>query len=113
LDFDGVNYALLDRQGTALRILTSVPDGFWSSVGDGRVPRSFAAEFSSETIFRNLNITPMALHGSLESRSGTNLNSISENKDFRLINKMIDLLCNEFEVKRLARCGLRLYCIDT
>ena len=67
LDYDEVNYDFLDRQGTALRMLTSVPDGFWARVGDGKVPRSFAAEFSSDEMFRNGNANPMWLDGSIES----------------------------------------------
>lgn len=113
LDYDGPNYDFLDRQGSALRILTSVPEGFWSRVGDGRLPRSFAAEFSSEIAFRNLNASAMCLDGSLESRSGIELSNMPENKEFRVMTKIIDNFCDEFKVAKLGRCGLRLFCVDS
>jgi hypothetical protein len=115
LDYDEVNYDFLDRQGTALRILSMVPDNFWSRVGDGTAPRSFAAEFFSDSkdVFRNLNTSAMSLDGSIESRSGIALDSIPEHKDFRSMAKILTAFCHEFNVTKLNRCGLRLYCIDT
>jgi hypothetical protein len=113
LDYDGVNCDFLDRQGSALRILTSVPDGFWSRVGDGTMPRSFAAEFSSDNVFRNLNASAMSLDGSLESRSGIDLHAMPEHREFRIVTKIIDTFANESKITKLGRCGLRLYCLDT
>ena len=115
LDYDEVNYDFLDRQGKALRILNSGPEGFWSRVGDGREARSFAAEFSSEQlhVYRNLNASAMAIDGSVESRNGIALDDLPDNRDFRAINKILDGFCEEFKISRVRRCGLRLFCIES
>lgn len=112
LDFSA-SYAYLDRRGSALQVLTDTVEEFWTNVGPGRIPLSYAADKLedglSHTAF-SWEIT--SLNGSTEWPIGVELSRAFETPVLRSVDRIIKEALKLSDIKVVSRAGIRLFCVE-
>jgi hypothetical protein len=112
LDFDP-SYPYLDKRGSALKVLTDTVEGFWTTVGPGQLPLSFAAlkteEGKSQTTF-SWEMT--CLNGTTEWVSGIGIDRVFESPLTRGVDRIVKDALKLGEVRILKRAGVRVFCVE-
>jgi hypothetical protein len=111
LDFQ-VSYAYLDKRGSALNAMTNTVPNFWDTIGDGSVHLSYVGTTTKPGVARCISAEPSSLNGDLEWRAGTALDRFLNDESFRGTDKIIRELVRVFDVRTVARAGLRMFCLS-
>jgi hypothetical protein len=110
LDFKP-SYAYIDKRGTALNLLTNTVENFWATVGDGIQHMSFVAKTDNEKAFRTMSIEPTNMNGSMEWTESIELNKALQTEEFKSFDKIAKEMLKVFEIKAVARAGVRCFCV--
>ncbi|WP_237480300.1 hypothetical protein [Lichenibacterium dinghuense] len=103
-----INYVFLDRYGSAAKaIFTTVPN-FFAQVAEGAPRTALVGSFNDAKFVRNITMDITTLSGTMEWRQGTDLTRISNDFQFRNMNKVADELIRINEIKNVVRGGFRL-----
>jgi hypothetical protein len=107
-----ISYAYLDKRGAALNILTNTVEKFWDVIGDGQVNMSFVARTDKDDCFRTFSLETNNINGSIEWRTGIDLNRALQDASFRAVDRIVREHLKLFEIKALARAGVRVMCTE-
>jgi hypothetical protein len=112
LDFD-VSYPYLDKRGSALRILTSTVEDFWTNVAPGTLPLSFVAEkLEEDKSHTSLSWEMTDLNGSIEWPTGVEVDGVFESPLVRTTDRIAREALKLAEVRVLRRAGVRIFCVE-
>lgn len=111
LDFD-VSYPYLDKRGTAMKALSETVEGFWTTVGPGTLPISFAAEKVDKASHTTLSWEMANLNGSLEWPTGIDIERVFESPEVRACDRIVKEALKIADVRFLNRAGIRLFCVE-
>jgi hypothetical protein len=112
LDFD-VSYPYLDKRGSALKVLTDTAEDFWTTVGPGTLPLSFAAEkLQADLSYTVISWEMSNLNGSIEWPAGVEIDRIFESPLLKETDRIVREALKLAEVRFLNRAGIRVFCTE-
>jgi len=112
LDFDA-SYPYLDKRGSALQILNTTIEDFWTTVAPGTLPLSFVAEkFEENKSHTSLSWEMTNINGSVEWPIGVDLDSAFESPLLRATDRIVKEALKLAEVRVVRRAGVRVICVE-
>jgi hypothetical protein len=112
LDFD-VSYPYLDKRGSALKVLTDTIQGFWTNVGPGQLPLSFAAEKTEDQKSSTTFSWEMTcLNGATEWAAGIDIDRVFDSPLVRSVDRIVKDALKLGEVRVVKRAGVRVFCVE-
>lgn len=110
LDFN-INYEIINAPGKVMELLNESVDNFWSTLGENPTGRRITAinESEEQRWGRNFSVRPNRIGASFEKHEGISIKNIANDDVFHKLVKITNKVREQFHIKNLQRCGLRLF----